>query len=73
MNVSTLQGAGKVLRMNEHFLDYVFAEYLHPVSIIFRFVVTGGIYAVITDGPQQLPHCEFVHQRLEFIFERECR
>jgi len=28
---------------------------------------------MIIDGPQQLPHCKFVHQSLEFIFKRERR
>ena len=59
--------------MNERFPDHVLAEYLHPISIVFRLAVTGGIYAMIVDGPQQLPHREFVHQRLEFIFKREHR
>jgi len=59
--------------MNERFLDYVFAEYLHPVPIALRFAVTGGVDTVTIDGPQQLPHREFVHQRLELIFKREYR
>ena len=61
---------GGVPRMNTRLLDDVFAEYLHPVSVVFLFVVTGGVYGVIIDGPQQLPHCEFVHQRLKLILER---
>ena len=56
--------------MNERLLDYVFAEFLHPVSIVFRLSVTRSADAVIVDGPQQLPHREFVHQRLELIFKR---
>jgi hypothetical protein len=59
--------------MNERFLDHVFTEYLHPVSGVFRCIVTGCVYPMIIDGPQQLPHCEFVHQGLELIVKREGR
>ena len=59
--------------MNQRFSDYVFAEYLHPVSIALRLAVTGVVDTVTIDGPQQLPHREFVHQRLELIFKREYR
>ena len=44
--------SGEVLMIDERLLDYIFAEYLHPISIVFRLVVTGGIYAVIIDGSQ---------------------
>ena len=59
--------------MNRRFSDYVLAKYLHPVPAVLRFPITGGGDAVVIDGPQQLPHRKFVHQRLEFIFKRECR
>ena len=51
-DVSTRQESVEVLKIYERFLDHIFAEYLHPVSIVFRFVVTGGIYAVMIDGSQ---------------------
>jgi len=43
---------GKLFRMDERFSDYIFAEYLHPVSIALRLAVTGGVDAVTIDGPQ---------------------
>ena len=49
--MSAHQRAVEVLRMKVHFLDYIFAEYLYPVSIVFQFAVTGGIYAMIINGP----------------------
>ena len=57
--------------MNERFLNHILTEYLHPVSFVSRFAIAGGIYTVIIDGPQELPHREFIHQRLEFILERD--
>ena len=72
-NLSTGRAAGEVVNMNRRFSDYILAKYLHPVPIVPRFPITGGVDAVIIDGPQQLPHRKFVHQRLEFIFKRECR
>ena len=64
---------GEAFGMNQRFLDYVLAEDLHPVPIVFRFVVADSVNTVTIDRPQQLPHREFVHQRFEPIIKRECR
>jgi hypothetical protein len=58
---------------DERFLDYILTERLHPVPIAFRFIVVGDVYAMIVDGSQQLPHCQFVHKGLELFLKREGR
>lgn len=42
----------------------VFAKYLHPIAI----VVT--VKQALVQGVHELPHRQFVHERLEAVFER---